>query len=216
MNQIANYSQTDWTLWYSGLSDNRVLCKSGAITSMQRVTDTNNFQQINLQYNPTDSMRATVYIDQNIYIFDADKISTDVYAIPGSIPQDGVYGVNKPIPYVIMDGKFIQVTAKKNMSEAIIYPYGYAGVIDTSATYELTDHAFGEGLKGYIEPEKVADPVKSTDTKSLTGDPLTADPVKKTPVVLWIFLAIFILVILFGITAIIFVYRNDIKAKFSR
>ena len=190
MNQIANYSQTDWTLWFT--VGEEAICKSGTITSIKRPINSNNYRQINLQYSATTALLlATVTTEQNIYIFDADKNIDTKGPIPSTLPKDGSHDSGLT-PYVIMDGKFIQVTAKKNVSEAVFYPYKYAGTIDTSATYELTDHAFGDNIDKIKIKAQAQDPTK-----------------KSKNYFIWIFAIIFTVFIILGI--LVFIFRKNIK-----
>ena len=146
MNQVANYSQTDWTLWYSGLPNNKVLCKSRTITPMQQVVDTNKYQQINLTDPVKGNIYTTVQIAQNIYIFDSDVDADNHGQIMEDFPPETTsYNSN---PCVLMKGKYMKVVCGNNatIAEVVLHPFSYVGVVDPSETYDLKMHSFGDNL----------------------------------------------------------------------
>ena len=144
MNQVANYSHTDITLWY--VTDKKVLCKAGKMTSIpQNTTDAG--KMIHTTHPKYGDLSVAVAFNQNIYVFDSDIDGdlTSSKAISSNFAPDvTAYGMT---PCIMSDGKFVKVSYSGSVpAEKILNWYGYKGTVDTTTTYDLSKHKFGDGL----------------------------------------------------------------------
>ena len=199
MNQIANYSQTDWTLFYKNNPSNKILCKSGTINSISQIISLESQQELDITKDKI-SLYCLVGSNSNIYIFDSNTDSKSIICPSGFSSTSA--------PYVLLNKIFTKVIASVNISEEIIYPYFYKGQIINVDTYDLSTHTFGENIdKINPIPDIVPDPEKK---KELPAESISDKP--KT----WIFVLIFIIIISICIFLVVLVYRKEIKNKLHK
>ena len=132
--------------------------KAKTITEIEKVTDPTNERQLNMVEETKGSINLSVGIDQNIYIFDSDKdVAENVYKIPKDIPpSESAYGSS---PCILINDKLVRIVVSGNISEVILHPYSYVGVVDESLMRTVKSDSFGKALTS--EPKSLPKKKKS-------------------------------------------------------